>query len=116
MATWREYVWHSIGAAGVIELTAPGRASLVSKGLRRVGVSRKSRHSFDLYAVLDVKPTQSLSREAIASLVVEDPRRARFIADGALIGLRCSERCVKRYAEMRLVSDRVTGDPIFEAA
>ncbi|GAC1578473.1 MAG: hypothetical protein NVS3B5_11140 [Sphingomicrobium sp.] len=116
MATRREYAWHSIGALGVIELTAPGRAVLVSKGLRRVGVSGKDRHYFDLHAVLDVKHSQAWNREVIASLVAEDPKRARYIAEGALIRLRCGELCFNRYAEALRVSDRVTGEQIVEAA
>ena len=116
MATRREYAWHSIGALGVIELTAPGRAVLVSKGLRRVGVSGKDRHYFDLHAVLDVKHSETWNREVIASLVAEEPKRARFIAEGALIRLRCGERCFDRYAKTLRVSGRVIGEPIFEAA
>ena len=39
LATNRRYAYQSIGALGVIELTAPGRAALVNEGLRRLGVS-----------------------------------------------------------------------------
>ena len=37
-ATTRRYVWHSIGALGVVELTAPTRVACVDAGLKRVGV------------------------------------------------------------------------------
>jgi len=30
-------------------------------------------------------------------LVAEDPRRARPIAEGALLRLRCGQRCFERY-------------------
>jgi hypothetical protein len=50
-----------------------------------------------LHAVLDVKHSEAWNREAIAPSVAEDPRRAGAIAEGALIRLRCGERCFARY-------------------
>ncbi|MBA3676634.1 MAG: iron-containing redox enzyme family protein [Sphingosinicella sp.] len=97
MATRRDLAWHSIGALGVIELTAPTRASKVSAGLRRVGFNGRQRHYFDLHAVLDVKHSEAWVSEVIRTLVAEDPARARFIAEGALIRLRCGQRCYARY-------------------
>src|SRR6478609_3470060 len=38
LATDRHYAYQSVGALGVIELTAPGRAKLVNAGLKRLGV------------------------------------------------------------------------------
>jgi len=97
MATNRRYAWHSVGALGVIELTAPGRSACVAKGLRRIGLSDRERRYFDLHAVLDVKHSQDWNREAIRPLVDEDPRRARAIAEGALMRLTCGARCFERY-------------------
>ena len=97
MATTRRYAWHSIGALGVIELTAPGRAACVARGLRRLGFTGKERHYFDLHAVLDVKHSADWNREALRPLVAEDPRRAVAMAEGALIRLRCGQRCFERY-------------------
>lgn len=97
MATARRYAWHSVGALGAIELTAPGRAACVAKGLRRLGFSGRERRYFDLHAVLDVKHSADWNREALRPLVAEDPRRARAIAEGALIRLKCGERCFQRY-------------------
>jgi len=97
MATSRRYAWHSVGALGVIELTAPGRSALVAKGLRRIGLSDKQRRYFDLHAVLDVKHSADWNREALRPAVAEDPRRATAIAEGALIRLRCGARCFDRY-------------------
>lgn len=97
MATCRRYTWHSVGALGVIELTAPGRSALVAQGLRRIGLSGKERHYFDLHAVLDVKHSEAWNREALYPLVKEDPRRATAIAEGALIRLTCGKRCFDRY-------------------
>lgn len=37
------------------ERIAPGRSTLVPKGLRRIGLRDRERRYFDLHAVLDVK-------------------------------------------------------------
>jgi hypothetical protein len=97
MATSRRYAWHSVGALGVIELTAPGRSACVAQGLRRIGLSDKERRYFDLHAVLDIKHSADWNREALRPLVEEDPRRATAIAEGALIRLHCGLRCFERY-------------------
>lgn len=97
MATSRSYAWHSVGALGVIELTAPGRSAAVAQGLRRIGLSGKERQYFDLHAVLDVKHSEAWNREALLPLVQEDPRRATAIAEGALMRLTCGARCFERY-------------------
>ena len=100
MASTRAYAWHSVGALGVIELTAPGRSKLVAQGLRRIGLSNRERRYFDLHAHLDVKHSAAWNAEAIGPLVAEDPRRARPIAEGALIRLRCGARCFARYRNL----------------
>ena len=97
MATTRRYAWHSVGALGVIELTAPARSGLVAQGLRRIGLSDRERRYFDLHAVLDIKHSADWNREAVRPLVNEDPRRATAMAEGALIRLRCGARCFARY-------------------
>ena len=97
MAATRRYAWHSVGALGVIELTAPGRSACTARGLRRIGLSERDRRYFDLHAVLDVKHSQDWNREALRPLVAEDPRRATAMAEGALMRLRCGERCFERY-------------------
>jgi hypothetical protein len=97
MATTRRYAFHAVGALGAIELTAPGRSRATADGLKRLGISGKQRHYFDLHAVLDVKHSECWNREAIGPLVAEDGRRARAIAEGALIRLRCGQRCFERY-------------------
>ncbi|MCD2325193.1 iron-containing redox enzyme family protein [Sphingomonas sp. IC-56] len=97
MATNRRYAWHSVGALGVIELTAPIRADLVAKGLKRVGLTAKEARYFTLHAVLDVKHSEDWNREAIRPAVEEDPRRATAMAEGALIRLKCGERCFEAY-------------------
>jgi len=97
MATCRRYAWHSVGALGVIELTAPGRSAMVARGLKRIGLSNRERRYFDLHAVLDVKHSEDWNREALRPLVAEDPARATAIAEGALIRLTCGARCFERY-------------------
>ena len=97
MATNRRYAWHSVGALGVIELTAPGRSALVAKGLKRIGLSNRERRYFDLHAVLDVKHSADWNREALVPLITEDPLRATAIAEGALMRLTCGARCFERY-------------------
>lgn len=97
MATSRRYAWHSVGALGAIELTAPGRSALVTEGLKRVGLSGKERKYFALHAVLDVKHSEDWNREAIRPAVSEDPARATAMAEGALIRLHCGRRCFEAY-------------------
>lgn len=97
MATTRRYAWHSVGALGVIELTAPGRSAGTAAGIRRLGLTGSQRRYFDLHAILDVKHSQDWNAEAILPLVREDPARATAMAEGALLRLRCGERCFERY-------------------
>ena len=97
MAANRRYAWHSVGALGVIELTAPIRAALTAEGLKRVGLTPKEARYFTLHAVLDIKHSEDWNREAIRPAVEEDPRRATAMAEGALIRLKCGERCFEAY-------------------
>lgn len=97
LALNRRYTYQSVGALGVIELTAPTRAGLVNDGLRRLGVPAKERNYFALHAALDVKHSAAWNREVIATLVGDDPRIARAIAEGALLRLTCGAACFARY-------------------
>lgn len=97
LATNRRYAYHILGALGVIELTAPGRAAKVSEALRRLKVSAKARHYFDLHAVLDVKHSEAWNREVFHSIVAENPEAARWIAEGALMRLQCGADCFALY-------------------
>ena len=96
-ATSRRYVWHSVGALGVIELTAPARSAAVAAGLRRLGYGDKDRRYFDLHAVLDVKHSAEWNKEAILPIMTEFPEAGRFMAEGALMRLECGARCFARY-------------------
>jgi hypothetical protein len=97
MAATRRYAWQSVGALGVIELTAPARAAATGAGLRRLGFSGPERRYFDLHAVLDIKHSEDWNRDALIPLISEDPRRAQGVAEGALIRLKAGERCFARY-------------------
>ncbi len=97
MATNRRYAWHSVGALGIIELTAPGRSAMVAEGLKRVGLTPKEARYFTLHAVLDIRHSEDWNREAIMPAVEADPRRAWAMAEGALIRLRCGARCFDAY-------------------
>jgi hypothetical protein len=97
LARHRRYAFHSVGALGVIEMTAPTRAGFVDRGLRRLGVPAKKRHYFALHAVLDVKHSAAWNREVVRTLVAEDHRRAAAIAQGALMRLWHGARCFERY-------------------
>jgi hypothetical protein len=97
LASHRRYAFHSVGALGAIEMTAPTRAGFVDRGLRRLGVPAKKRHYFALHAVLDVKHSEAWNREVLRSLVVQDSRRARAIGEGALMRLWHGARCFRRY-------------------
>ena len=100
LACNRRYALHAVGALGVIEQTAPGRAKLVGEGLRRLGVSGKDRHYFDLHAVLDVKHSEAWNAEAAWPLVAENPDWAPALAEGALMRLECGAACFRRYREV----------------
>jgi hypothetical protein len=102
MATSRDYAWHSVGALGVIELTAPGRSAMVAQGLRRIGLCKRESRYFDLHATLDIHHSAAWNKEALRPLVEEDSRRATAIAEGALMRLLCGQRCFDAYrAELR---------------
>ena len=97
LAANRRYAFHSIGALGIIEQTAPSRAALVGVGLKRLGVPTEDRHYFDLHSVLDVKHAEAWNAEAIHPLVAERPDVAFAIAEGALMRLECGAACFARY-------------------
>lgn len=97
MATNRQYAWHSIGALGIIELTAPDRSRATAAGLKRLGIGGKARRYFELHAVLDVKHSDDWKQKVIAPLVAQDPRRTTAMAEGALIRLTAGARCFERY-------------------
>ena len=99
LAHHRRYAFHSVGALGAIEMTAPTRAGYVDRGLRRLGIPAKQRHYFALHAVLDIRHSETWNREVLRTLVAEDARRARAIGEGAILRLWHGARCFERYRE-----------------
>jgi hypothetical protein len=97
LAANRRYAYQSVGALGVIEQTAPGRAKLVGIGLRRLGVSGKDRHYFDLHSILDIKHSEAWNAEAGKPLVAMNPDFAPALAEGALMRLEAGAACFARY-------------------
>ncbi len=99
LAANRRFAYHSVGALGVIEMTAPDRAAAVATGLKRLGIPTGDRHYFDLHSILDVKHSLAWNAEAIYPLVEADPRTAHAMAEGALMRLQCGARCFAAYRE-----------------
>jgi hypothetical protein len=97
LARSRRYCFHSIGALGVIEMTAPTRACFVDAGLKRLRIPTKKRLYFTLHAVLDIKHSECWNREVLRSLVAKDPRCAQAIGEGAIIRLWHGARSFDRY-------------------
>ena len=97
LARSRRYCFQSVGALGVIEMTAPTRAGFVDTGLKRLRVPTKKRLYFTLHAVLDIKHSECWNREVLRSLVAEDPRCAAAIGEGAVLRLWHGARCFDRY-------------------
>lgn len=100
MATNRRYAFHSIGALGAIELTAPGRSRAVADGLKRLGFDGKARRYFELHAVLDVRHSEDWNEKVLRPLVADEPLCATAIAEGALIRLQAGARCFERYRQV----------------
>jgi hypothetical protein len=105
LATSRAYAYQAIGALGVIELTAPGRAELVNLGLKRLHFTGAARRYYALHATLDVRHSQTWNREVLAPLVQADPRVALPLAEGALMRLRAGARCFVRYRAALMPAD-----------
>ena len=99
LACNRRYAFHSVGALGVIEQTAPSRAKLVGDGLKRLGVDAGDRHYFDLHAILDIKHSEAWNAEAGMPLVAWRPELAPALAEGALMRLECGAACFRRYRQ-----------------
>jgi hypothetical protein len=97
LAANRHYAYQSVGALGVVELTAPGRSACVNAGLKRLGVSGSARRYYALHATLDVKHSAAWNREVLGPLVERDPNVAPLIAEGALMRLLAGQRCFSRY-------------------
>jgi hypothetical protein len=105
LALDRRYAYHSIGALGAIELTAPGRVAQVDRGLARLGIPKAARRYFTLHATLDLKHSEAWNREVLRPIVSAEPRAATAIAEGALMRLRAGARCFERYRRELEIGD-----------
>lgn len=102
LASHRRYAYLSVGALGVIEMTAPERVAAVDKGLERLGFSKRDRLYFSLHSVLDIKHSRTWNEEIVRPLWTE---HGDEIAEGAFLRLWAGERCFARYRE-RLAEGR----------
>jgi len=95
----RRYTYHSLGALGVVELTAPGRAAYVNAALARLGVKAIARKYYAVHATIDLEHSAAWNREVLRPLVDSNPELAPLIAEGALLRLEAGARCFDRYRE-----------------
>lgn len=105
LAATRRYVFQSLGALGVVELTAPGRVACVDAGLKRLGCEPGLRKYFALHAQLDIQHAAGWNAEALEPIVRDQPESARFIAEGAIMRLTCGQRCFEVYRERLRVDE-----------
>jgi hypothetical protein len=93
----RRFAYHSIGALGAVELTAPSRAVKVVAALDRLGVARDASHYFRLHSTVDVVHARDWRDEVLIPLLSERPELAPWLAEGALMRLRAGLRTFERY-------------------
>lgn len=93
----RRYAYHSIGALGIIELTAPDRAAKVYQGLKRLGLSSEGQHYYSLHAAVDIRHSFDWNKEVIRPILEENMAVAQCIAEGAVLRLFAGARCFERY-------------------
>lgn len=98
MAWNRCFAWMSLGALGVIEMTAPDRVAKVNRGLERLGCPKDVRQYFALHAVLDVKHSREWNKEIIEPIFKTKPFTRRYIAVGAVLRLAAGEACFQAYS------------------
>jgi hypothetical protein len=87
LASNRRYTWLAVGALAAAELCARDRVAPVDRALRRLGVGSHARADLP----------SDRSGEPLVALLEEDPERAPFLAEGALLRHRAGLRCVRRY-------------------
>jgi len=93
----RRYAYHSVGALGAVELTAPTRSVWVAKALQKLNISKSGSLYFRIHSTVDIRHSKDWNREVIATLVDGNPGVAQAIAEGALMRLNAGARCFDRY-------------------
>lgn len=96
-AVHRRFAYQSVGALGVIEMTAPSRVAKVSEGLERLGVPKKFRRYFALHATLDIKHSRQWNENVMGPLA--SLGHMRPMAQGAIARLTAGQYCFERYRE-----------------
>ena len=107
LAANRHYAYQSLGALGVVELTAPQRCVHINAGLKRLGVPARARQYYALHATLDVMHAATWVREVLAPLVADNRAVAHLLAEGALMRLHAGARCFVAYR--RVLQQSVRG-------
>jgi hypothetical protein len=97
LAFHRRYAYHSIGALGAVELTAPTRTPYVARALKRAGVSPEGCQYFVLHSGVDIHHSIAWNAEILTPLVSSNPELAMPIAEGALMRLEAGARCFDAY-------------------
>jgi len=109
LASHRHLAYQSVGALGVVELTAPARCEAVNDGLRRLGVGGAARRYYAVHATIDIKHSEAWNQEVLRPLVAADANTARPLAEGALLRLLAGARCFARYRRELGVAPMLTG-------
>ena len=97
LATTRHYAYQSLGALGVLELTAPRSKQFVQAGLLRLGLMVDTSDYYSSSTRFDALHSAAWQREVIEPLIAADPTLAPLIAEGALMRLNSAARCFERY-------------------
>lgn len=117
LACNRGYAYHSVGALGAVELTAPTRAVKVAEGLQRLGIEGDASYYFRLHAVVDIRHSDDWKSEVVKPLVTSDPSLIPFIAEGLLMRLNAGARCFERYRRhFGLTPDDASREPVARQA
>lgn len=90
----RRYAYHSVGALGAVELTAPDRAAKVHAGLKRIGIGSSY---YLLHSAVDIRHSHEWNKEVIRPLIEDDISLTQFIAEGAVLRLYAGARCFAQY-------------------
>jgi hypothetical protein len=93
----RAYFSQSIGALGVIELTAPERCLRVMEGMKRVKLRDDEYKYYALHSLLDQEHWAGWKMNVMRPLIREYPERMVKMAEGALLRLFAGARCFEVY-------------------
>lgn len=97
LAINRRYAFHSIGALGGVELTAPSRAVRVVEALDRLDVAKSASYYFRLHSTVDIGHWKGWRDNVAIPIVKATPEAAVYIAEGALMRLNAGARTFARY-------------------